>query len=75
LQSLEIYPLNMIKKLFIPLGATFLVAASASAQTILSETWSDGSRTNNNVPTSTAWYTSTNTASLTATAADGGSMT
>jgi hypothetical protein len=66
----------MIKKFIIPLAATFLVAATASAQTmILSETWSDGSRTNNDLPTSTAWYTSLASTTLTATAADGGSMT
>ncbi len=66
----------MIKKFIIPLAATFLVAATASAQTmILSETWSDGSRTNNDLPTSTAWYTSLASSTLTATAADGGSMT
>jgi hypothetical protein len=65
----------MIKKSLISLGATLLVAATASAGLVLSETWSDGDRTNLDLPTSTAWYTSRPTDTLTATAADGGSMT
>ncbi len=65
----------MIKKSLISLGATLLVAATASAGLVLSETWSDGDRTNLDLPTSTAWYTSRPTDTLMATAADGGSMT
>ena len=65
----------MTKKFIITLGATLLVAIPSFATTILSETWSDGDRTNLDLPTSTAWYTSDATGTLTATAADGGSMT
>jgi len=65
----------MTTKFILTLGASLMMAASASATVILSETWSSGNRTINDLPTSTAWYTSGATGNLTATAADGGSMT
>jgi hypothetical protein len=65
----------MTKKFIFTLGSTLLVAGTASASLVLSETWSDGDRTNMDLPTSTAWYTSRASGTLTATAAGGGSMT
>jgi hypothetical protein len=65
---------NITQPLFTVFACCALVA-SVSGQIMISETWSDGDRTNQSLPNSLAWYSSGATAGLTASSANGGSMT
>jgi hypothetical protein len=55
--------------------ASCSVVGSAFGQIMISESWADGDRTNQSLPNSLAWYSSRATGTLTASSADGGSMT
>jgi hypothetical protein len=50
------------------------VSGSVSGQMVVNETWADGDRTNQSLPHSVAWYSSGASRGLTATSANGGSM-